>query len=92
MRTEIVAVFYSNTTPILIRFAFCFSCEFGEMLTNHFEQLNDAFGLCNWHLFPIEMQQMFLIVMPNAQQSTIVRGYGNTPCARGAFKQVNDPK
>lgn len=66
----------------------CFSCEFGEMLTNRFETFNDALGQCNWHSFPIEMQRMFVMVMVNAQQPTIVRGYGNTPCARTAFKNV----
>lgn len=67
---------------------FCFSCELGEMITTRFETFKDALDQCNWHLFPIEMQQMFVIVMVNAQQSTIVRGYGNTPCARAAFKKV----
>lgn len=52
--------------------------------------LNDAFGQCNWYLLPIEMQQMMLIVVVNAQQPTIVRGFGNTSCGRQSFKQVGD--
>lgn len=65
-----------------------FSCEFGEMLTNRFEALNDALGQYRWHLFPIEMQRIFLTVLVNAQQPIVVQGYGNTPCAREAFKKV----
>ena len=66
-----------------------FFCEFGERVTYQFEMFNHELDLCNWYLYPIEMQRMLIIVVANAQQSMFVRGYGNLACVRDAFKRVN---
>lgn len=64
-------------------------CECGEMVTNQFEKFMDVLDQCNWHLFSIELQQMFVVVVANSQQLSVVRGYGNILCARRSFKAVS---
>ena len=63
-------------------------CEFGEMVTNQFNELNERFSKCNWYLLPIEMQRMFVIVMANTQRPAMIQGYANVVCTRESFKQV----
>ena len=60
----------------------------GEMVTNQFGKFNDALDQCSWYLFSVKMQQKFVVVVSNAQQSTTIRGYGNTLCARLSLKTV----
>lgn len=71
--------------PVAMIFGFC---EYGEMLTKQFDVLGDQLCQCDWYLFPMKMQQMFLIVVVNAQQPTIVLSFESTSCARDTFKKV----
>lgn len=66
-----------------------FICEIGEQMTTSFELFNNDFRLCNWHLFPIELQRMFSLVLLDSQYPVIIRGFGNTLCTRFAFKTVD---
>lgn len=67
-----------------------FVCEFGEMTTARFEDLGEQLCQeCNWYLFPMELQRMFVIVVVEAQEPIIIRGFDNTPCARETFKKVD---
>lgn len=63
-------------------------CEMGEMVTNQFEMFERALGQCNWYLFSMKLQRIHLIVVANAQQPTIVHGFGNIVCIRESMKQV----
>ena len=54
-----------------------------------FDSFNDTFSQCDWYSFPIEIQQMLVIVMANAQQPVIIKGFANTLCARESFTKVN---
>ena len=62
------------------------------MVTYQFERFNHVLGRCDWHLFPVEMRRIFVIILANAQQPTFIRGYGNILCAREALKRVNEKK
>lgn len=63
--------------------------ELGEMITNQFNLYSYELNQCpNWDLFPLEMQRMFAIFLSNAQQLTLIRGYGNELCARATAKEV----
>lgn len=64
-------------------------CELGEQVAKQFKIFEDELCECNWYSFPIEMQQMFPIVIMNTQQPVNIRGYGNTLCTREAFRKVN---
>lgn len=63
-------------------------CELGEMLNSKFEQFSVALCQCKWYLFPIEMRHMLLIVITNAQQPTVLCGFGNIYCTREFLKKV----
>lgn len=71
---------------------FSFS-EFGEMVTNQFELFDyELWQQCDWQLFSIRFQRMFVLIMSNTQKLPQVQGYANTRCARTAFKQVREKK
>lgn len=53
-----------------------------------FNLLDDALCECDWYLFPMEMQQIFITVMAGTQQPTIVQGFGNVLCTRETFSKV----
>lgn len=53
-----------------------------------FELFNDALYQCKWYLLPIELRQMLVIVMSNAQYPTHMRDDGNIECTRDSFKEV----
>lgn len=65
-----------------------FACEFSEQLTKHFEMLEAAFCQCDWSLFPLKMQRMFVAALAMVQQPVAMKGYGNAACTRAAFKNV----
>lgn len=76
---------------ISVCWSFCFIgifCEFGESVTEQFEMIKFELGQRNWYLFPLEMQQTFLIVLANAKQPKYVQGFANVICSRKAFKNV----
>lgn len=63
-------------------------CDFGRSVTDGFEALNDVILDSEWYLFPIEIQHMFPIIMISVQKGVALRGFGNIPCTREAFKNV----
>lgn len=63
-------------------------CEGGEQLTGEYNKLDEALCQCKWYLYPIVMQKMLLIFMPNTQAPMLIQSYGNLVCARNSFKTV----
>lgn len=62
--------------------------EFGELVTDQFEMFNDTLNQSRWYLYPIDVQQMLLLLTANAQRTTFIQGFGNIICARETFKGV----
>lgn len=62
-------------------------CEMGQMVSNHFNRFSDKIYMCDWYFLPLELQQMFVIIIMNAQP-VLIRGYGNVECTRDSFKRV----
>lgn len=63
-------------------------CEFGNMVTIEFEDLNEIIGQLNWYSYPNDVQRMMPIIMIVAQESVIIHGYGNIACVRESFVKV----
>lgn len=63
-------------------------CEFGQMLTDHFDELNEAVDECDWFLFPREIQKILPIIIHNAQRSVVLQTFENTSCSRESFNRV----
>lgn len=65
------------------------TCEFGERcVTERFQLYANKLNRSKWYLFTLDMQQMMLIFMSDAQQSTYIRGFANIVCTRDYFKKV----
>lgn len=77
----IVTMFYSFP----FNFAFC---NYGEYLAHRFELVAEEICKIDWYLLPLGMQQMLIVVNANAQQPTVIRGYGNITCTRETLKRV----
>lgn len=65
-----------------------FYCQFSHMMCEGFNMFCEKFHRCDWYLFPIELQRIYLIFILDTQQLTIVRGFGNILCTRDTFKKV----
>lgn len=83
---EMVRLIVLMVWPLAVIFGFC---EYGEMLSEQFDAVGDKLCQCDWYTFPIKLQRIFLIVVVNAQQMTVIYCFENTPCARDTFKKVN---
>lgn len=64
-------------------------CNFGEIMSNKFYEVDNTIYDCDWYTFPNEIQQIFPIIMMGAQQPVILEGFANLTCTREAFKKVN---
>ena len=62
------------------------------MVSNRFEEFNAELDQCNWYMFSVEMQKIFVIITVNAQQSTFIQGFANVLCIRQTFKTVRDSR
>lgn len=60
--------------------------EFGQKLTEEFERFHFELNRSNWYQFPIDIQRMLLIVLPNSQQPMTIHGI--ISCTRETFKEV----
>lgn len=63
-------------------------CEIGERMKNEFDIFYETLVQSNWYTYPIEMRQIFAIVLQNAQKPVIVQGFASTFCVRDYFRMV----
>lgn len=63
-------------------------CMLGEMVTNEFNKFHEEMCQLNWYLYPLELQQLYLIFIADTQQPAAIYGYGNIVCTRGTLKAV----
>lgn len=64
------------------------ACEFGERVTNQFDQFKERFERCQWYELLIGMQRMYLIFLLDVQQPTIIQSYAGIAGTRETFKKV----
>lgn len=63
-------------------------CEIGERATAAYASFDYTLCQCDWYLYPIKMQRMFLMVSANAQKPVIIQGFASTLCTREYFRLV----
>lgn len=63
-------------------------CEMGEKVTNQFNEFGEELGQCNWHLFSMKLQRIYIIALANADQPTTIHGLGHIVCVRESMKKV----
>lgn len=66
------------------------SCEFGQKLTNAFDQIDYEFCRFNWYKLPFDMWQMLPILIAASQKSIGLCVFGSISCEREDFKKVNN--
>lgn len=69
--------------------SFWIFCSCGGMVTNRFNTFDDElYQQCDWHVLPVEAQQLLVILIANTQKPATIRGYGNVVCSRKTFQEV----
>lgn len=63
-------------------------CQIGEQVSKQFQAFYDELQQCNWYLFPVDAQQILVVILLNAQQPPIIRGFSNTKFTSDSFKKV----
>lgn len=63
-------------------------CDLGENVTTGFSTLGDSIYFCDWYNFPLEIQRTLPTLLMVAEKSVELRGFGNIPCTRKAFRKV----
>lgn len=63
-------------------------CEFGQKMTNAFDEIGAEFENVSWYLLPIMVQQKIPMIISFNQTPVILKGYGSITGSREVFKQV----
>lgn len=64
-------------------------CEFGERMSNGFNEINDSICCVNWYTFPINMQRMIPNILIIAQKPVVLDAFGKISCKREVFTNVS---
>lgn len=64
--------------------------EFGERLSESFDEINDVYDQSTWYAFPCNVQNMLTILLLVAQKPVELRVFGSTSCSRITFKNVRE--
>lgn len=64
-------------------------CELNQRSSDAFEQIEFTIDEWHWHLFPIEMQKMLLVIIANAQKPVEFECFGSITCSRTVFRKVS---
>lgn len=67
------------------------TCEIGQRLENTFDEINDAFCLLEWYLYPAKVQQMLVPILIITQKPVEINFFGSIACSREQFKKVRLP-
>lgn len=67
---------------------FC-ACEFGEQLSETFDQINNSYDQLSWYSFPSNAQHMLIIQLIIAQKPVELRVFGEISCCRITLKNVS---
>lgn len=64
-------------------------CEFGQQLSNRFDEIHSSIWELDWFLFPIENKKTLTVVLAIAQRPARVVTFGNVAVTRETCKSVN---
>lgn len=78
------SVFYSACVLAMVSI----SCEFGQQLTNSFDEVTFKFKQLGWYLFPTEVQQMLPIILIGVQKPMVFGCFSIVKGSREQLKKV----
>lgn len=64
-------------------------CDYGEKVSNHFDEIHNELCQTKWYQFSNEMKQMLTLILISTQQPIIIQGFGNISLRRIIFKKVS---
>lgn len=64
-------------------------CEFGQLMSNGFNRIDDEIKTFNWYLFPHQIQQMLLTILMDTQRSVEFKCFGSISATREYSKKVS---
>lgn len=83
---DLIGVLFSLFWSVVVMFIIC---ALGERITDACDSFNVVLCQCDWYSHPIEMQQIFVMMLMNAQQPVKMKGFANTLCAHESFVKVS---
>ncbi|XP_031634995.1 odorant receptor 94a-like [Contarinia nasturtii] len=63
-------------------------CYFGDELTNRFDVIQNKVYLCNWYLFPLNLQKCIPMIIFSMHKPIHLQGFGSSSCTRDTFKKI----
>lgn len=64
-------------------------CEFGQRLSNAFDEIHYDIELSDWYLFPCDIQRMLPVILIVAHQPVELKCFGSISAVRENSKKVN---
>lgn len=81
---------YMASSRLTYAFGIMFTyCEMGEQISNHFDEIENGFYQLDWHLLPIEIQRMMVMILMVTKQPMQFVGFGNFTASRITMRAVN---
>lgn len=68
-----------------------FVCEVGQRISDTFDIFDDTIEKFDWYSFPIEINQILLMIIMMAQQPVELECFGSFSANRGTLKKVSIP-
>lgn len=59
------------------------------MIINSFNEINDMISVCDFYLFPMDIQRLLPMILMNTQRPVVFRGFGNMELSRRTFNRVS---
>lgn len=87
----------TDTLVLLSSIMLCFGtlllsmicCEMGEQLSDTCGGVEESLAQVRWYLFPLEIQQLFPIVIQYSQERLVIRFFGSMAVTRAQFRKVS---
>lgn len=64
-------------------------CEFGQQMSNGFDQIDVEIEAFDWYLFPDELRRMLPIILMETQQAVEFKCFGSISANRENLKKVS---
>lgn len=64
-------------------------CEFGQRLSDAFDEIDDEIEAFDWYSFTHELQQMLPTILMVTQQPVVIECFGSISGLRECFKKVS---
>lgn len=79
---QVAVAYFSICFPLYI------CCDFGNRVTQGFEEVEIELNQLPWYLFPLDVQKNVPMMIALSQKSMLIKGFGSADCNRETYKLV----